>query len=88
MIENSRSEGYRNKERIQNITRPSFTMGGRTDDQGALKILADHFRDTINETKKQLNNNENNTSKPSCRREYHLSMCPETEPTGSAKLKR
>ena len=34
-------------------------MGGRTDGQGALKILADHFRDTINETKKQLNNTEN-----------------------------
>ena len=34
-------------------------MGVRTDDQGALKILEDHFRDTINETKKQLNNTEN-----------------------------
>ena len=59
MIENSWSEGYRNKERIQNITRPSSTIGGRTDDQGAQKILADHFRDTKNETQKRLNNTEN-----------------------------
>ena len=34
-------------------------MGGRTDDQGAQKILADHFRDTKNETQKQLNNTQN-----------------------------
>ena len=34
-------------------------MGVRTDDQGALKILPGHFRDTKNETQKQLNNTEN-----------------------------
>ena len=34
-------------------------MAGRIEDQDALKILADHFRDTKNETQKQLNNTEN-----------------------------
>ena len=34
-------------------------MAGRIEDQDALKILADHFRDTKNETQKQLNNAEN-----------------------------
>ena len=37
----------------------SCTMGGRTGDQGALKIPADYFQDTINETQSQLNNMEN-----------------------------
>ena len=34
-------------------------MGGRTGDQGAVQITADHFRDTKNETQKQLNNTKN-----------------------------